>query len=343
MTLDLQSRLGWPPELRALLEKYPREVWPGHANLGATAQFWLERHDGFRELGGTLRAATDRFSRGEAAAGGVSPLLRAAPAVLPGEPRRASSDRGPPLFSRSSALPRRGSPRASTCSKATTRRSTRRSCARWRARTGCSGRWRAMTMRAAPPPMLYADTSERLLKFLVRHLDDEEDLIMPVILDQGERKLFGDPVWTSATIGGAMTTRQASCSCGQLQRHLRGRAGAHFHVPLQRLPEADRQRLRHAGAISARAGDDRRSLDAIHAARRQRQADHVPLLPSVRFDGLLGARRMLRISSPSRSAHSPIRASRRPATPSTRSGGTPGCLRPANCRWSILSNRTCSI
>jgi len=38
-----------------------------------------------------------------------------------------------------------------------------------------------------------ADTSERLLKFLVRHLDDEEDLIVPVILDQGERKLFGMP------------------------------------------------------------------------------------------------------------------------------------------------------
>ena len=39
----------------------------------------------------------------------------------------------------------------------------------------------------------YADASERLLKFLLRHLDDEEDLIMPVILDQGERKLFGMP------------------------------------------------------------------------------------------------------------------------------------------------------
>ena len=29
-----------------------------------------------------------------------------------------------------------------------------------------------------------------LLQSLVRHLDDEEDLIVPVILDQGERKLF---------------------------------------------------------------------------------------------------------------------------------------------------------
>jgi hypothetical protein len=28
---------------------------------------------------------------------------------------------------------------------------------------------------------------------LVRHLDEEEDLITPVILDQGERKLFFAP------------------------------------------------------------------------------------------------------------------------------------------------------
>ena len=65
----------------------------------------------------------------------------------------------------------------------------------------------------------YADASERLLKFLVRHLDDEEDLIMPVILDQGERKLFGMELRIRPHDGGgrgAMTTRQASCSCGQL-------------------------------------------------------------------------------------------------------------------------------
>jgi hypothetical protein len=36
----------------------------------------------------------------------------------------------------------------------------------------------------------YAEASGRLLQWLTRHLDDEEDLIVPVILDQGERKLF---------------------------------------------------------------------------------------------------------------------------------------------------------
>jgi hypothetical protein len=35
----------------------------------------------------------------------------------------------------------------------------------------------------------YADASGLLLKGLVRHLDDEEDLIVPLILDRGEDAL----------------------------------------------------------------------------------------------------------------------------------------------------------
>jgi hypothetical protein len=35
----------------------------------------------------------------------------------------------------------------------------------------------------------YADVSGLLLKGLIRHLDDEEDLIVPLILDQGEDAL----------------------------------------------------------------------------------------------------------------------------------------------------------
>jgi hypothetical protein len=34
----------------------------------------------------------------------------------------------------------------------------------------------------------YANASAVLLKGLIRHLDDEEDLIVPLILDRGERR-----------------------------------------------------------------------------------------------------------------------------------------------------------
>jgi len=66
--LALDSRTGWPADLRLLVDRYPREVWQGHANLGGMAQFWLQRHDMFREIGGALEEATAAFREGTATA-----------------------------------------------------------------------------------------------------------------------------------------------------------------------------------------------------------------------------------------------------------------------------------
>src|SRR5437764_3565148 len=66
--LTLDSRDGWPADLRLLIDRYPREVWHGHANLGAMAQFWLSRHDMFREIGTALEEATAAFRDGTATA-----------------------------------------------------------------------------------------------------------------------------------------------------------------------------------------------------------------------------------------------------------------------------------
>src|SRR3954454_18746122 len=66
--LLLDARSGWPADLRLLIDRYPREVWSGHANLGAMAQFWLQRHAMFREIGASLDAATAAFREGTATA-----------------------------------------------------------------------------------------------------------------------------------------------------------------------------------------------------------------------------------------------------------------------------------
>ncbi len=57
--LDLLRRTGWPEDLQVFLERYPREVWPSHANLGYAARFWLQRHEMFRHLGEALRSGTN--------------------------------------------------------------------------------------------------------------------------------------------------------------------------------------------------------------------------------------------------------------------------------------------
>src|SRR3954451_3144119 len=67
--LLLDARSGWPAELRLLIDRYPREVWSGHANLGAMAQFWLQRHGMFREIGAALDEAAEAFRNGTASAG----------------------------------------------------------------------------------------------------------------------------------------------------------------------------------------------------------------------------------------------------------------------------------
>ena len=37
----------------------------------------------------------------------------------------------------------------------------------------------------------FADTSERIVKLLHRHLDDEEEIVVPIMLDRGEVELMG--------------------------------------------------------------------------------------------------------------------------------------------------------
>ncbi|MGR3323156.1 MAG: hemerythrin domain-containing protein [Pseudooceanicola sp.] len=48
--LDLETRDGLPEHLRVLARLYPRETWQGHPNFGGLTAFWLERHMMFRQL-----------------------------------------------------------------------------------------------------------------------------------------------------------------------------------------------------------------------------------------------------------------------------------------------------
>lgn len=53
----LFERRGLPEDLRFLIERYPRETWRRPGSLSAMARFWLQRHAFFRELGGQLSAS----------------------------------------------------------------------------------------------------------------------------------------------------------------------------------------------------------------------------------------------------------------------------------------------
>ncbi len=54
--LALANRQGWPEHLRVLADLYPRETWETHHNFDGLTRFWLERHLGFRQMHALLNA-----------------------------------------------------------------------------------------------------------------------------------------------------------------------------------------------------------------------------------------------------------------------------------------------
>ncbi len=65
--LALDRRTGLPDALRVLAEQYPREVWDTHANLTQLSRFWLDRHLMFRKMQSTLIADTETWLGGSMA------------------------------------------------------------------------------------------------------------------------------------------------------------------------------------------------------------------------------------------------------------------------------------
>lgn len=62
MTDDaLGQRSGLPAALQILLQDYPRDLWQGHGAFDGLTRFWMERHLGFRDLLGTLTADTRAY------------------------------------------------------------------------------------------------------------------------------------------------------------------------------------------------------------------------------------------------------------------------------------------
>lgn len=57
--LALRVRGGLPEDLRFLLKSCPRDGWRDHANFDGLTEFWLQRHRGFRELLSRIRGETD--------------------------------------------------------------------------------------------------------------------------------------------------------------------------------------------------------------------------------------------------------------------------------------------
>jgi len=186
--LELERRNSLPDDLRFLVEKYPRDEWQVHANIHGMANMWLQRHDMFRELGGILSSAIADYREGRKTAREFAqffaPRLNFFLGNLDGH-HNIEDHQYFPVFARAEPRLKRGfeildldhhtiheglEANAETAN------------AFLKALEGNDDAQR----RAADQ---YADANTRLVAMLDRHLADEEDLIIPLILEKGDRGL----------------------------------------------------------------------------------------------------------------------------------------------------------
>jgi iron-sulfur cluster repair protein YtfE (RIC family) len=186
--LALESRAGWPADLRLLVDRYPREAWDTHANLGALAQFWLQRHDMFREIGAALTDATTAFREGTAS---IEDFRAWFPPRLQFFLQQLNSHHQVedlhyfPVFQAAEARLAHGFDVLETDHNVIH--------AQIAATVESANAFLRTPVNDRDPLRRtgerHVETSGALLRLLTRHLADEEDLIIPLILDRGEAAL----------------------------------------------------------------------------------------------------------------------------------------------------------
>jgi hemerythrin-like domain-containing protein len=55
----LETRTGLPDALRILMQEYPREGWEGHRHFEGLVRFWLDRHLMFRQMTALMQQETE--------------------------------------------------------------------------------------------------------------------------------------------------------------------------------------------------------------------------------------------------------------------------------------------
>lgn len=186
--LQLERRAGLPDDLRWLAEKYPREEWQGHDNIHGMASMWLQRHDMFRELGGMLTAGIGDYREGRSDAQGFArwfvPRLNHFLGHLDGH-HNVEDHHYFPVFAKAETRLKRGF-EILDADHHTIHEGLERNAEAANAFLRALQESEDKQRFAADA---YADENSRLVAMLTRHLADEEDLIIPLILDRGDRAL----------------------------------------------------------------------------------------------------------------------------------------------------------
>jgi hypothetical protein len=186
LSADPDQRAAWSAERSVLLERHPRATWS--AQTSPTVQFWLEVHDDFRREAVELTMAGDSAREGRLAARELAafaaPRLRTMIAHLHGHheiedyhyfPTFREAERrlapGFDLLANDHVLLNEDIQRALAALAALV--------------AAADAQGAASASAARHVAERYVSESDRLYRRLVRHLSDEEDLIIPLLLERG--------------------------------------------------------------------------------------------------------------------------------------------------------------
>lgn len=181
---DIGRRAGLPEDLLFLVEKYPRETWQAHENVAGMAAFWLQRHAMFREVGGLLTEIIADYREGRQTAPEFArrfaPRLQHFLGELDGH-HNIEDHHYFPVFAAAEKRLVRGFEILDADHHAI-------HTALERNAEAANDFLRALSSDADQQRRkadAYAAENHALVAMLARHLDDEEDLIIPLILDRG--------------------------------------------------------------------------------------------------------------------------------------------------------------
>ncbi len=179
--IELAARGGLPDALRVLLDEFPREAWAAHPHFVGMVQFWLRRHLMFRDLTGRLRAEVRAVLERETAPAAFAPRLARLGGFFLNELHMHHRIEDEHYFPRLAQLDARleagfGMLDADHHALATL-------LGGFADAANAVLRAEEDAIRDAAGP--FDEGLSRLARLLDRHLTDEEDLIVPVILKSG--------------------------------------------------------------------------------------------------------------------------------------------------------------
>ena len=187
-SLSADSNGNWPDELLFLLERHPRAAWPSARS--ATAAFWLDVHERLRRDAAGLDAAGDDYRRGSSSpvelAVIAAPRLRGLVAAMHGHHQIEDFEYFPEF--------RREEPRLARGFDRLEREHTSLN-RNVEAALAALAELRAAAELAAEPAAAaalklaaqrYVDAAAALTVDLLRHLHDEENLVVPLLLERGD-------------------------------------------------------------------------------------------------------------------------------------------------------------